>query len=149
MTAATCEATAAATAPLQTFAWSRPVDPAREVQGGHVNFGAYLSYVSEAVNAWHVAMGSAARDPAAGGPVVACVELNYRGETFPPATLVCRLVVARVGTASLEHRVEIAEAAAPQVVKAVGRAVHVWRVPGVGSAPWPAQLLAKCWAGGQ
>jgi acyl-CoA thioesterase FadM len=135
------------TAPLQCFEWGRAVEPARDVVGGHVNFGAYLAYLSDAVQAWHDAMGTDERDASAGGPVMAHVELDYHDETFPPATLVCRLTVVRVGRSSLEHRVEIVDAAAPQAPKASGRAVHVWRIPGSGSAGWPAALLAKCWRG--
>lgn len=132
-------------APLQRFESQRDIDP-DDVLGGHVHFGAYLRHAFDAFQAWYAAMGIARRDDVLGGTVMAHVELDYNGEVFPPGRLVCRLTVQRVGRSSLEHRVEVFEAGTPEVTRASGRAVNVWRAPGGTPAPWPAPLLAKCWA---
>lgn len=133
----------ATAASLQRFEHALPVAP-EQTLGGHVNFGTYLDHLVQAFHAWYVAMGIGPGRAMAGAPAMAHVELDYRGETFPPVLLRCVLTVTRVGRSSLEHRVEIFDTREPQAPKAVGRTVNVWREPDIGPAPWPAVVLDRC-----
>ena len=59
--------------------------------------------------------------------------------------------LARAGRTSLEHTIEIRDlgvhAAGEPALAGRGRAVHVWTERASGrSMPWPAEVLARCWA---
>ena len=136
------------TAPLQTFTYTREIQPEDQVES-HVNFACYLAYFGEAFRAWYAAMGLGLNDDRPdGNPLMAHLEVDYHGEMFYPGTALCRLTVVRVGRSSLEHRLEIFDAADPAKPRVTGRSVNVWRDRQLGApAPWPAAVLSRCWAG--
>lgn len=134
-------------APLQVFDHVRDISP-DEVMGGHVNFAQFFRYVGHAFHEWYEAMEiGLTRDQSQGGPVMATVSMDLLGELFYPGRVRVRLTVTRLGRSSLEHQLELFDESSGQLC-AKGRSVNVWRDPRVGgSAPWPPEITARCWAG--
>lgn len=119
-----------------------------DVVGGHVNNSRYFLYVGDTFADWYAALGFTGNAGPITGPLMAHLELDFLHEMAYPGTVLCRLTVARVGRSSLEHQIEIFDAARPELLCTKGKSVNVWFDRDLGStAPWPAEVLALCWRG--
>ena len=126
----------------------------------HVNNARYFAFANRAFQQWYREM-----DIRGGVPdrqaVMAHLELDFLREVRPPAVVEVRLEVVRVGRTSLDHSIAIRDLGDPgdpgddgrdgapdPALAARGRATHVWTERAGGRpVPWPAQVLARCWAG--
>lgn len=132
-----------ARAPLERMERVIDIQP-DDIYGGHVNNTRYFIYIGDTFRQWYHAMRMFPDvDP---GPLMAHLSLDYLREMTYPGQVLCRLEVVRVGKSSLEHAIELRNAAQPDELFARGRGVNVWfdRARG-GAAPWPADVLARCW----
>ena len=115
----------------------------------HVNNARYFAFINQTFHGWYVAMGI--RDgKLVQGAMMAHLAYDFLGEVKPPATVVCRIEVSRVGRSSMEHSITVEDlgvgGADPPRLAGRGRSVHVWfdrRTKR--SLPWPAEVLARCW----
>ncbi len=116
----------------------------------HVNNARYFAFANRAFQQWYREMGIRGGVPGQQA-VMAHLELDFLREVRPPSVVEVRLEVVRVGRTSLDHSVELRDlgidAAGEPTLAARGRATHVWTERASGrSMPWPAQVLARCWA---
>lgn len=114
----------------------------------HVNNARYFAFINRTFQAWYRPMGL--RDPGAPfSAVMAHVSWDFLRQVMVPGAVLCRITVVKAGRTSLEHQVEILDLGSePPAVAGRGRVVHVGIEPASGrSTPWPAEILARCWAG--
>ena len=81
----------------------------------HVNNARYFAFINQTFHGWYVAMGI--RDgKLVQGAMMAHLEYDFLGEVKPPATVLCRIEVTRVGRSSMEHSITVS----------VGQTRRVW-----------------------
>lgn len=125
----------------------------------HVNNARYFAFINAAFQGWYRETGLRDRS-ASHSAVMARSEWNFRKEVKPPARVLCRIEVVKVGRASLVHSVRIVDlgsgpAAATEATPIAelplageGQVTHVYvERASKSSYPWPAPLLARIWSG--
>ena len=141
--------------PLRRYAMRFEVGDAdlpEDRDSDHVTNPRYFLFVTRTLTAWSREMGirGRIRDFAF---VMAHIEYDFLREVKPPGVVECRLEVLQVGRTSLVHGIEMADlgpdGSGPGQLAGRGRARQVWFDRRDGRpAPWPAELLARCWDGG-
>jgi acyl-CoA thioester hydrolase len=115
----------------------------------HVNNARYFAFINQTFHGWYVAMGI--RDgQLVQGAMMAHLAYDFLSEVKPPATVVCRIEVSRVGRSSMEHSITVEDlgvgGADPPRLAGRGRTVHDWfDRRNKRTQPWPAEVLARCW----
>jgi acyl-CoA thioester hydrolase len=116
----------------------------------HVNNARYFAFINRTFQGWYRPMGLRGDIPGYSA-VMARVEYDFLRQVHVPGEVLCRISVARVGTKSLDHAIEmwdVSHPGEPARLAGRGRAVHVWIERATGTTlPWPADVLAKCWDG--
>jgi acyl-CoA thioesterase FadM len=118
----------------------------------HVNNARYFAFINATFQGWYRETGLRDRTRSHSA-VMARTEWNFLREVKPPAQVLCRIEVIRVGRASLTHAVRIFDLSRPIPEGGHGLAgegrvthVHVERSTKTSSA-WPAPLLSSIWSG--
>ena len=133
-------------APLQVFEHTTQIRE-DDIKGGHVHNSRFFTYIGNACDEWYRALSFAADTISPGAPAVAHVSNDFLRQMTFPGEVMCKLTAVRVGRTSLEHAVELRDANNPDVICGRGKIVHVWMDLTIGkSAPWPREVLAKCWS---
>lgn len=114
---------------------------------GHVNNSRYFAFISETFADWYRVMGFDVDDLKA-APLMAHLSYDFLREMHYPGSVLCRIAAVGRGAKSLEHSVEIRDAENPALLCGRGLCVHAWfDIVRRKTAPWPAEVLAKCWSG--
>jgi len=132
----------------------------------HVNNARYFAFINAAFQGWYRETGLRNR-AAPHSAVMARSEWNFLREVKPPAQVLCRIEVIKVGRASLVHAVRIVDrgpqggssasgpaANPPETIEGDARLagrgqvthVYVERATKT-SLPWPEPLLRQIWSG--
>lgn len=113
----------------------------------HVNNARYFAFINRTFQRWYLAMGLRGQHPTFGVMMARC-EYDFLRQVLVPGEVLCAISTVKVGRTSLEHAVAMWDvSAAEPVLAGRGRVIHV----GIDRAthapvPWPADVLAKCWA---
>lgn len=113
----------------------------------HVNNARYFAFINRAFHGWYVAMNIRMPD-ARFSAMMVNTSYDFLRQVFVPGAVLCRITVTKVGRTSMEHSVEMWDVSGDPVLAGRGRVAHVWVERAIARpTPWPAELLARCWAG--
>lgn len=141
------QATGPARAPLQAYELliqTGEHDWPEDHFSNHVNNARYFAFINAAFQGWYRETGLRDRT-ASHSAVMARSEWNFLREVKPPAQVLCRIEVIKVGRASLVHAVRIFDGAQ---LAGRGQVTHVYVERATKtSSPWPEPLLHRIWSG--
>ena len=163
------QAAGPASAPLQAYELliqTGEQDWPEDRFSNHVNNARYFAFINAAFQGWYRETGLRDRS-ASHSAVMARSEWNFLREVKPPAQVLCRIEVIKVGRASLVHAVRIFDlgegkpapsdgpsspgqgsAAADRPLAGEGQVTHVYVERAIkASRPWPQALLSRIWSG--
>lgn len=122
-----------------------PEDLPEDRFSAHVNNARYFAFINKTFHGWYVRMGL--RDVNGDfSAVMAHMSYDFMREVHYPGTVSCKVTLVKVGKTSIEHLIEMWDVSGTPLLAGRGKAIHVGlsrqtREP----APWPAELLARCW----
>lgn len=111
----------------------------------HVNNARYFAFINKTFHGWYVLMGIRGGDLDF-SYAMAHLSYDFLREVHYPGTVLCRVILTKVGRTSIEHAIEMWDTSADPCLVGRGRAVHVGLSRETGRpTAWPADILAKCW----
>ena len=135
-------------APLKTHELKitlTPDDQPEDRFSTHVNNARYFAFINKTFHGWYLRMGIRGEMPGYSA-AMAHVSYDFLRQVHYPGAVLCKIAVAKVGRASIEHAIEMWDLTAERRLAGRGHAIHVWIDRATGKAlPWPADVLARCW----